>query len=159
MLCALAAVGCGFIEAEEPSVCKGQNVIEVPAYPFGQLEAEVSFPFEIGSITEDINDDKIESTVRLNRVTLTASTGITDFSWLSSAAIIADGETLVSFQGPATGNSITLTGNSQKNLLDYAQPDSEEINLTLKFQGTMPAQDWSADAQGCMYAKVRVDYF
>ena len=85
--------------------------------------------------------------------------GITDFSWLNSASIIADGETLVSFQGPQTGNSITLTGNSQKNLLDYAQENSQEINLILKFQGTMPNVDWTTDAQGCMYAKVRVDYF
>ena len=173
LFAALATVllpGCFYVEAEEPMVCKTVLDQSFPGSTLGgNYDVSQDFNYDFGNeIVLSFDGKSVDTTARALQVTLTAKSGITDFSFIDAADATLIDPTgnlpdvqIVSYAKNASapaGPTLVIEGGGQNiDITKYLQ--SGKIDVRLHFNGSAPPQNFTADVKTCVYAKVRLNYF
>lgn len=169
-LSALLLSGCFYVEAEEPSVCKTVLDQSFPGIAAGgTYDVSQQFSYDFGNeIVLTFEGKTVETTARALQVTLTAKSGISDFSFIDAADATLIDPTgklpdvqIVTYAKPANAqasNTLVIEGGGENiDITKYLQ--NGQIAVRLHFSGSPPNQNFTADVKTCVYAKVRLNYF
>jgi hypothetical protein len=158
---------CFYVEAEEPSVCKTVLDQSFPGSPLGgSYDVSQEFSYDFGNeIVLSFNGHTVDTNARALNVTLTAKSGISDFSFIDSAdaTLTAPGQPdiqIVTYTKPAGSTpSATLViqgGSDNIDITNYLKNGT--IGVRLHFAGSAPPSNFTADVKTCVYAKVKYNY-
>jgi hypothetical protein len=161
-----AGAGCALsVEAEIPEVTvtqRGLTFKGVPDFGIGDVSMEKSFSQDHSKIELP---DGLDSEVKTLAVTLRATSGVSDMSFLKllrvtmSSANIAEPVELGSYEavpGAAATNEINLTSLNPIDIFDAWNTDS--ATFTLQLAGSLPTTDWTADVIVRFSARAKYEY-
>jgi hypothetical protein len=152
---ALPAAGCGVsIEADVPEIEVTQRDLMFQGVPpaAAALVGEVSLSQKFSQKHKKLDLPKgLDSTVKALGVTLTAKSGVTDFSFIKNLRLTMTDDvhpavTLVDYQqtpGSAPSNVLELVAGNPVNTLEQWKTDSATFSIDVA--GTLPTVDWSVD--------------
>jgi hypothetical protein len=163
----LLGTGCDSLfalEVEAERICKTENDLSIPAAP--PLSGSVSQSFEIplGDFASALpTDAEVKTELRLKLFDATASTDISGIE-RASLSVRKPGSTEYVLLGEfrRTGNggptrTLQLTSSGAVDVLDLAK--QEQLEFLFQASGTPPTQQWTVDAEVCVGAKARANYF
>jgi hypothetical protein len=167
-LAAFVLSGCFYVEAEEPSVCKTVPDQSFPGSAVGgTYDVSQDFNYDFGNeLVLSFNGKTVDTTAQILSVTLTAKSGITDFSFIDKAQVTlidpsgANPDVQVLAYTKASGSPQTATlvvdGGDQVDITKYLQ--GGQITVRIHFNGSAPPGSFTADVKACVYAKVHYQY-
>lgn len=166
-LATLSAAGCGLsIEAELPDVEVTQRGIVFPGVPGADLPGETSMAKSFSQQHDKIEfRDGIASDVRTLSVTLRATGGVPDLSFISYLRVTMhanDGSEAIELgvydpaPGTVVGKEISLTTLNPINIFDAW--NTESATFTLEVAGALPTTDWTGDVVVHFSGKVKYTY-
>lgn len=166
LLCAFAAAGCAIgVEADVPDVQVTQRGVVFPgvaggsggdlsmAKSFSQEHKKIDFP------------DGLDSDVRTLSVSLRATGGVTDLSFIHYLRVTMapdDGSEAIELggyepaAGAAVGDEIHLTTLNPINV--FAAWNADRAIFTLQIVGALPEHDWTGDVTAHFSGKLKYEY-
>src|SRR3954466_15864984 len=162
-----AVTGCGIsVEADVPDVQVTQRGVVFAGVPgaslAGDLSMAKSFSQEHGKIEFP---DGLDSDVRTLSVSLRATGGVTDLSFIHYLRVTMaadDGSEAIELgvyepaPGAAVGGEIGLTTLNPINVFAAWNPD--KAKFTLEVVGNLPEQDWKGDVTAHFSGKLKYSY-
>ena len=162
-----AAAGCGIsVEADVPDVQVTQRGVVFQGVPGGSLAGDMSmaksFTQEHGKIDFP---DGIDSDVKTLSVSLHASSGVDDLSFIHYLRITmapddgSPGVELGTYEpapGATVGKEIHLTTLNPINV--FAAWNTSKAKFTLEVVGVLPEHDWSGDVTAHFSGKIKYSY-
>ncbi len=169
---ALALLGCGgpifFVEVEAPEVCKVATGAALPGSPLlaGRTFESPDLPlnYDLTKMVPIPADSPLDPKIQMLSVTLIATSGVDDFSFIDTAAIrVSTTKTttpvdLAVYQkgsAPAS-NRLVLAGAPDNDLVALLKEGN--LSLLTKLKGSSPATNWAFDMSICMRASAKADY-
>jgi hypothetical protein len=147
-----ALTGCTLsVEADVPDVQITQSGLAFEGVPAVVGDASMTKSYSQQHSKLDL-PSQLDTQVRTLAVTLTATSGVTDLSFIHfmSISMSADADStpivIGSYEpatGSTTGNQLKLTTLNPVNILDAWKTDT--ATFTLQLAGTLPTSDWTAD--------------
>ncbi len=168
-LAALAS-GCGdllYVEGDVPEACITEANAGFQGFPVpGTYTVNRDFNYDVGSLDALTNED-VEAQAKLLSLTLTANQGLTDMGFIQHVKAVANAPadanlpplTLIDYTKPASGQAgqtISFAAD-QTDVLPYFADG--KLQLSVEITGSIPQNDWSVDAKGCLSVKGKVKYF
>ncbi len=155
----ITSSGCPLLEVEVKTqeVCLQYRGLEVPAAD-GSGSAHVEFVFEDFGALEGLA--KLDGDVTFVRAKLHATSGVTDFGFLSAVrGTVAGGDpaanlpeaTVIDCAGDGCvreGASLAVDAASEIDAMDYLRSNS--IAITLDVTGALPTAPWTMDVEICV---------
>lgn len=156
---AILATGCPLLEvtADVPEVCMVHKDIAVEAMPADSAETLTqTFAFDDLSAFDELHD--LESTIRFKTATLTATSGVADFSFLQAATLDVTSGTDTSLPRrqfyrcdgdcPHSGAATDIPVADQNDAFAYIRSGALVIDIDVT--GDLPAVAWTMDAEICV---------
>jgi len=148
-----AAAGCGVsVEADVPEIEVTQHGLAFDGVPVAALIGDVSMTRSFSQEHKKLEmPDGLDSEVKALGITLTADSGIQDFSFIHNLRLSMSDDVhppieLIDYQqdpaAPAS-NVLTLSSANPVNTLDQWKTDS--ATFTIEVAGTLPPQAWTVD--------------
>jgi|SRR5580698_4934276 hypothetical protein len=147
-----ALTGCTLsVEADVPDVQITQSGLTFEGVAAAMGDASMTKSYSQQHSQLDL-PSQLDTQVRTLAVTLTATSGVTDLSFIKfmSVSMSADADsapTVIGSYEPATGaavgNQLKLTTLNPVNILDAWKTDT--ATFTLQLAGTLPTSDWTGD--------------
>jgi len=152
-----------YMEIEQPEICQ---TLPDQVFEGNQYSNEITVDIQGHLPGIDLSEPHgIETLFRLSKVEFIAKSGITDFDFISGAAIslippdgsVRQPATVIDYArtGPS-GPVLSMQGAMDVDLYDYLKEGDIVVNSALT--GTLPSEAWSMDIKLCMYVRVRADY-
>ena len=165
----LLGTGCAdllYVEGDVPEACITESDAGFDGFPIpGTYTVNRDFNYEIGAL-DVLTDDSVDAQAKLLSLTLTANSGLADmgfFEHLKGTAAAPEGSdlpplVLIDYTKPASGNAgETISFESdQTNVIPYLGDGT--LRLSVEITGSIPQNDWSVDARGCLAVKGKVKY-
>ena len=159
-----AAGGCAIsVEADVPDVEVTQRSVMFMGVPGGSSAGEMSmsksYSQEHGKIEAP---DGLDSEVKTLSVSLRATTGVTDLSFISRLRVTMasdDGSEAIELgvyepaRGAVVGDTISLTTLNPVNVLSAWK--SNKAKFTLEIVGVLPEHDWTGDVTAHFSGKIK----
>jgi hypothetical protein len=150
---ALGLAGCGVsVEAEVPEVEVTQRDLMFDGVAQGALLGDVALSHKFSQKHKKLDfPDGVDSEVKALGVTLTAKSGIKDFSFLKSLRIAMSDDVhpavlLVDYQQtPGTANAAVLEMITKNPVNTFDQWKTDSATFTIDVMGTLPADPWKVD--------------
>lgn len=163
---AAGAAGCGIsVEADVPEVEVTQKGLAFDGVPLGGLLGEVSVTQSFSQKHQKLElPDGIDTEVKALGVSLTAKTGVQDFSFIHNLRLtMTDGVhapvELINYEqdpGAAPSNVLTMVSANPVNTLDQWKTDA--ATFTVEVAGTLPTDSWTVDLSIRFAGKIKYEY-
>jgi hypothetical protein len=149
----LALAGCGVsVEAEVPEVEVTQRDLMFDGVPQAALVGDVALSHKFSQKHKKLDfPDGVDSEVKALGMTLTAKSGIKDFSFLKQLRITMSDDvhpavTLVEYeQTPGTVNAAVLEMLTKNPVNTFDQWKTDSATFTIDVMGTLPPDPWKVD--------------
>lgn len=166
LLAASTAAGCGIsVEADVPEIEVTQRDLGFEGVPISSLIGDVSLTKTFSQQHEKLElPDGIDSHVKALGITLTAKTGIQDFSFLHNLRLTMTDDVhtpieLISYQQDPNvppSNVLEMTSTNPADTLEQWKTNS--ATFTVEVAGTLPATDWTVDLAVRFAGSVKYTY-
>jgi hypothetical protein len=163
------ASGCGdllYAEGDVPEACITEKDAGFQGFPIpGTYTVSREFKYDVGAI-DVLTDEDVDAEAKLLSLTLTANSGLQDMGFIDHVKGVATGPagsnlpplTLIDYTKPAGGaaeRSVSFAAD-QTDVLPYFADG--KLQLAVEITGSIPQNDWSVDARGCLAVKGKVKY-
>lgn len=169
LLSLVSLTGCGpllFAEVEARTVCVGLDAIAFPGAGAAS-EGVNALQYDLGSELPVLEEPDVEFELRILRLRIAGAPG-TDLSGIDRVRVLAlppPGSSLPAYEvlsytrDPDAPAASVLVAGGHTNLDLGPYLESGRLDLRAEYAGSgLPAEDWTADVEGCFYVRALVDY-
>ena len=164
---ATAAAGCGIsVEADVPDVQVTQRGVVFPGVAGASLVGDMAMAKSFSQEHERIEfPDGLDSEVKTLSVSLRATSGVTDLSFIHYMRITMaadDGSAAIELgvyepaPGAIVGDEISLTTLNPINV--FAAWNTDRAKFTLEVVGALPERDWTGDVTAHFAGRIKYTY-